>query len=456
MSRSPAVLDEVLDELARQGFEQAEIYTKTGRSRRIEIRRDGEDVSFHDEAGWAVRAGGEQSSLFVAASGKPHADFPFPEPDGRGLQLPRPVLDTGHWREPADFAAPLLGEREGLELLRSIRRDLEKELAGTRLTHARLEDGASESHLVSSLGVRAGWRSRVAALRLEAIWQGPAGAGKPASATFFGAEREARAFQPRALARRLAARLTVAATGTAPQPEEATDANQMLLAPEVATRVVAGLRPLLCGAEAARRSAALRGDSARWASDALTIIDDGRLAGGTFESPVDGEGMVTGRVLLVERGTFLQPLLSHAEVALAEDSQTEPGHSSPLAVGCARRASWRDLPRGGPTHLYVEPRRDLAVAEMVRGIERGCYLIDVSDPGRFDFEEDRFALSVRGFRVERGRATRPVAGAWLHGSISGLLHGIRAVGRDLTFLPLDGMIGSPTLLIDGLTLSAAE
>ncbi len=239
MSRAPAILDELLDELARQKFEQAEIYTKSGRSRRIEIRQDGEEVSFHEEVGWAVRAGGERASFFAAASGKPRLDFPFPEPDGRGLHLPKPVADNSGWLEPSDFAAPLLGEREGLELLRSIRRDLESELAGARLTHARLEDGASESHLASSLGVRAAWRSRVAALRLEAIWHGPAGAGKPgsATATFFGAEREARSLNPRALARRLAARLTVAATGTPPQREE----GQVLLAPEVATRVVAGL-----------------------------------------------------------------------------------------------------------------------------------------------------------------------------------------------------------------------
>ncbi len=213
---------------------------------------------------------------------------------------------------------------------------------------------------------------------------------------------------------------------------------------------------MLCGAGAAERAGTLTGKHAQLASSALSVIDDGRLAGGTFEAPVDGEGMPTGRVILVEHGRFVQPLVSHTESSHTESSHRGSSLASPAAVGCARRASWRDLPLGGPTHLYVEPRRDLAVAEMVGGIERGYYLIDVGDPGRFDLAEDRFALSVRGFRVERGRATRPIAGAWLHGSISDLLHGIQAVGRDLTFLPLDGMIGSPTLLIDGLTLSAAE
>lgn len=460
MSRPPASLEEVLAELARRDFEHGEIYTKSGRSRRIEIRQDGEDVSFHEEVGWAVRAGGERSSLFATASGKPRLDFPFPEPDGLGLRLADPVVDTGRWKEPSDFDAPLLGEREGLELLRSIHRDLEEELRGARLTHARLEDGASESHLASSRGVRAAWRSRVAALRLEATWREPPGRGANqgiARATFFAVEREARALNPRALARRLAARLTVAATGTAPQQEE----GQMLLAPEVATQIVAALRPLFCGPGATQRAALLTDQQGQLASSALSVIDDGRLAGGTFESPVDGEGMATRRVVLVEDGRFRQALLSHGDLANEglrgeEHSHDERGTGLPIAVGCARRASWRDLPRSGPTHLYVKPRSDVTVATMVGGIEHGYYLIELGDPGHFDIANDRFTLPVRGFRVEVGRATAPIARAWLGGSISGLLHGIQAVGRDLTFMPLDGMIGSPTLLIEGLTLRGAE
>jgi hypothetical protein len=47
-----------------------------------------------------------------------------------------------------------------------------------------------------------------------------------------------------------------------------------------------------------------------------------------------------------------------------------------------------------------------------------------------------------------------VAGAWLCGGIGTFLRGIAGVARDLTFQPLDGMIGAPTVLVAGLELRA--
>jgi hypothetical protein len=61
-------------------------------------------------------------------------------------------------------------------------------------------------------------------------------------------------------------------------------------------------------------------------------------------------------------------------------------------------------------------------------------------------------LPVCGFAVRSGRAGAPVAGAWLCGAIGAFLRGISGVGRDLTFHPLDGMIGAPTVLATGLEL----
>jgi predicted Zn-dependent protease len=436
-------LAELLRTLHGHGLEVAEVYAKRGRSRRIEVRPQGEDVGFSEEAGWAVRAGNDRASFFVAASGEPRADFPWPEPDGLGLRLPDPVPDPARWSDPASFDAPLVGEREGLELLRSIARELAEELPGARLLHGRLEDGASESWLASSRGVRCERRARVAALRLEAAWQGKGPlADRSTVVTYFGAEREARALRPRQLARRLASRLTVAGTGAIPERQQA----PVLLAPEVATRALQALLPLLCGPHAADRARALAGPDERFAAPALTILDDGRLPGGVFEAGVDGEGMPTRRVVLVEDGHFRHPLISHGEA--------EPG--GPQPVGCAGRASWRDLPRPGPTHLFIEPSKSQSVAGLLAGLDNGFYLIDSDGTATFDLEADRFHLAVCGFEVRLGRAHAPIAAAWLQGSVSALLHGVRAVARDLTFLPLDGMIGSPTLLVDGLEIVGGE
>lgn len=426
-------LQEILLALVRRGWPDAEVFAKRGRSRRLELTAVTETSVFSQEQAWAVRAGHHRGSFFAAGTGEPAPDGPWPEPAGRSLRLPEPAPALG-WSEPSDFEAPLIGEREGLRLLESLGRELGAELPGARLLRAALEDGSSESEIASSRGLRARSRSRVATLYLEA-----AGPGRPApTASLYLAAREARKLHPPALARRLADRLAVTAQGAPPER----DGGEILLAPAVAARLLCGLLPLLVGPKAGSLGAGLRDHRGRLGSPLLTLIDNGRLSGGALEAPVDGEGMPTREVVLVEQGFFRQPLLTWW--------QAEGGQGAPS--GCSRRASWRDLPAPGPTHLYLKPDPKIPVVSLLGSIAQGYYLIDVTGGGRFDLAENRFALPVCGFAVEAGRASAPVAGAWLYGRVSSLLQGIVAVGRDLAFHPLEGMIGSPTLLVTGLEL----
>ena len=279
--------------------------------------------------------------------------------------------------------------------------------------------------------MRATTRGRISTLYLEA-----AGPGRPAvSASLYVAAREPRRFHPTALARRLADRLAVSAAGAAPER----DGGEILLAPNVASRMLAGLLPLLVGP-----GSRLTGGRGRFGSDRVTLIDNGRFPGGAFEAPVDGEGVPTREVVLVEEGLFWQPLLAWWQEGAAH------GETS----GCVRRPGWRDLPAPGPTHLYLKPEPRTPVATLLGAVSQGYYLIDVTGSGTFDLAGDHFALPVCGFAVEAGRASAPVARAWLCGGIGAFLKGIAGVGRDLTFQPLDGMIGSPTLLVTGLELRA--
>jgi len=438
--------EEVLRALARQGLDGAEVFLKHGRSRRLELTVGGEAAVWSEERAWAVRAGNRRGSFFAAGTGEPPPEGPWPPPLGPLLVLPEASAGAP-WSEPGDFDAPLIGESEGFGLLRTIGRELAVELPGARLLHAALEDGWSEGDLASSRGVRARRRQRVASLHVEA--SGPARPARignaPAAASLYLAAREARRFQAKALARHLADRLSVNASTTFPD-ELADRPLEVLLAPPAAARLLAGLLPLLVGPRAASRGAALRDPRGRLASDLLTVIDDGRLAGGVFESPLDGEGVPSREVVLVEDGIFRQPLLAWWQ---ADGAGAAAGETS----GCSRRASWRDLPSPGPTHLYVQPDPRISVASLLGAVGRGAYLIDATGGALVDLEGDRFALPVCGFTVRAGRAGAPIASAWLRGGVGDLLRGIAGVGRDLTFHPLDGMIGSPTLLVTGLTLA---
>jgi PmbA protein len=429
-------LAEALAALGAAGLGEAEVFAKRGRSRRLEHGRAGQTASYHRERGWAVRAGDRRSSFFAAGTGALPPGGPWPAGDGHPLRLPDPVA-APPWSEPSDFDSPLVGEREGLALLASLEGGLAAELPGARVLAAVLEDGSSESELGSSRGIAAAWRSRTAALRIEAAAPPPRPGGVPPTAVLYAAEREARRFNPPALARRLADLVTVVA---APAPAER-DRGEVLAAPAVGSRLLAGLLPLFVGPGASHLAAALRDRRGRVASGELTVVDHGRLPGGLFEAPCDGEGVPTRETVVVEEGSFRQPLVAWHQARRGE-----------AAAGCSRRASWRDLPRPGPTHLFIRPRPGAAVASLLGGVSRGYYLLDAPGPGVFDFAADRFHLPVAGFAVVGGRAVGPVGGAALTGGISSLLRGVAAVGRDLAFAPLDGMLGAPSLLLTGLEI----
>jgi PmbA protein len=308
------------------------------------------------------------------------------------------------------------------------------ELPGVRLVEAGLEEGASESTLVSTHGIATAWRQRVAWLRLVADLP-DAGV----EATVEQGVREARRLQPKLLARALADRLAVLSRGAPPDET----LREAVLAPAVGARLVAALLPLLVGPGALERVAPLLDGGRRLGSPLLTVIDDGRLPGGLLASAMDGEGVPTRALALVDGGVYRQPLLTWSQAR----------GTGMVSSGCTARASFRDLPRPAPTHLYVRPQEGVRPADLVSDLGRGCYLLDAQGAMRWDAAGDRFTVPVSGFVVEGGKARRPLAGAWLRGSLTGLLRGIAGVARDLAFLPLGALVGSPTLRVTGIEVT---
>ncbi|MEO7793497.1 MAG: metallopeptidase TldD-related protein, partial [Thermoanaerobaculia bacterium] len=434
MTASPGA-EALLADLIRRGLGAAEIFEKSGRSRCFARETATSDVSLAarttqamaTEAGWAVRAGDRRRSLFFAATGSADPGALLPEPSPHSLRLPEaPILSAGlseePWSTPADFAVPLATESVAATLLQAIERELRRELPESRLLSAWLEDGASESTLVATSGLRAAWSARAAFLRLEVEDRGR-------RCRFEGAEREARQFEPRALALRLVDRLCAleATVGRAPVAYDA--AVPLLLAAPLAARLVQAVAPLFLGPAANERILAFGA-----LSPELTLVDDGRHPGGVLVAPVDGEGMPCGRAVLVEEGRFVRPLLTWWEAG-----------SMPVA-GCARRASWRDLPRRAPTHLFVAPSTT-AVADLVAAGGAGAYLLDAEGPVRIDPLSLAFEVAVSALHLAAGRAVSPLGPVRLCGDLKGLLTGIRARARDLHFVPGDGMFGAPSLLV---------
>ncbi len=430
---SESLARSVVDSLVGRGLNDVEVFLKSGRSRRFEIGPQGRVASSSQEEGWAVRAGSDRASLFVAGTGRPALDGPWPDPDGLPLRLP-PAARVPPWRPPADLEAPLSGETEAIRLLEAIEKGVSSELAGTRLLRGLLDEGSSQTSILSSRGIEETYRSRAASLFVEMAgpWPGAQTVGIAM------ARRELRSFHAPTIARRFVDRLLLQGEGESPER----DRGEFLLGPALGVRLLVALLPLTVGGGSGAMVRALRDRQGRIGSELLTVADDGRYRGGVLEAPVDGEGRPTGESVVIGSGRFHQSLVGWKEAT----------RSDLVASGCVRRASWRDLPKVGPSHLFLAPNPEVKVATLLTAVARGYYLIDTQGNGHFDLEQDRFQLPVCGFALRQGRAAAPLAGAWLTGSISSWLRGIQGVARDLEFEPWSGMIGSPTTLVTGLEL----
>lgn len=175
----------------------------------------------------------------------------------------------------------------------------------------------------------------------------------------------------------------------------------------------------------------------------LTLVDDGRLAGGPATSPWDGEGVASGRTPLIEAGV-LRGWLHNAYTATKE---------AVAPTGNASRSGFKAPPGISPTNLFLEPGtqdRDALLGQagtgfycqQVLGVHSGANAIS-----------GEFSVGAAGVMVRDGAFAEPVREATIAGTIPQMLAGIVAVGSDLRFLPFGGGMGGVTLLIDGMTLA---
>lgn len=422
----------LLAEAASREYPEFEVFEKRGRSRRFERRGERESASQALEAGWAVRAGDRNRSFFFAATGAPAPPNAWPDATPHPLLLPTPSVPEP-WEDPEELGGPLATESEAWGFLDALAGAVAKERPGARLVAARLEEGVSESALVSSRGVRAQVRARAAALRCE-VQEGAC------NLTFEGAGRSLRGLRVGDSARRIVERLTALQDGAPGITVGGGPATVILEAP-LAARLVQVLAPWFAGRGASARWAGRVDGEGRIAAPEVTLIDDGRLPEGLLAAATDGEGTPCRRVELIAEGHFVGPLLAWWE--------------GRPASGCARRASYRDLPRRAPTHCYLAPG-DATLATLVESAGAGYLLLDVEGGVKLDAATASFSAPVSGFALSGGRAVGPLGPRVLTGSISDLLRGVTTCGRDLTFVPGDGMFGAPPLVVRGLTLAPAS
>jgi PmbA protein len=181
----------------------------------------------------------------------------------------------------------------------------------------------------------------------------------------------------------------------------------------------------------------------RVASEAVTLVDDGRRMDGPSAAPVDDEGVPTSRTPVIHAGTLGGFLHNTATARRAGAAST----------GNASRPSYRGVPGVAPSNLFLEPGPDSPEA-ILRRAGRAVYVQDVTGVhSGANPVSGEFSVGATGLRVEDGALGEPLREMTIASTLPEVLRRVEAVGSDLRFFPGGGSLGTPTVLVGEMTVA---
>ena len=176
------------------------------------------------------------------------------------------------------------------------------------------------------------------------------------------------------------------------------------------------------------------------ANEQVTVIDDGRLAGGLGSKPFDGEGQLTRRNVVIERGHLASYLL---------DSYSARKLDLATTGNAARSAA--SAPSVAPTNLWLEPG-SLSLEDIIGRTHRGLLVTELIGMG-FNPVTGDYSRGAAGFWIEAGEIVHPVHEVTIAGHLGDMLSSIDAIGDDLLWL---GRVAAPSLRIAGMTIAGSS
>jgi PmbA protein len=168
-------------------------------------------------------------------------------------------------------------------------------------------------------------------------------------------------------------------------------------------------------------------------SELLNITDSGLVGMGSF--PFDGEGVPARENRIITGGRFETFLYN-------EYYGCKFGRPS---TGNAVRPGIKEPPACGPRGLFIEK----GSKEIDEKSFDGIIVAELMGTHTANPITGDFSLGATGYLVKNGSRT-PFTGVILSGNLFELFNNVRAVGTDLRFY---GSIGSPSLYVEGLTIS---
>ncbi len=170
----------------------------------------------------------------------------------------------------------------------------------------------------------------------------------------------------------------------------------------------------------------------QFASELLTIVDDGTKAKGLGSAPFDGEGVPTQKRVLVEKGVLKSFIYNTIAAKRAGVKST----------GNASRGGFTSLPGIGNHNLYVEAGNH-SPEDIIKNTKRGILLKGVTGYG-INPVNGNFSGGASGLWIEDGKIVHPVKGLTIAGSAEDILMAIDMMGNDVD---MNKSFAAPTIRI---------
>ncbi len=170
----------------------------------------------------------------------------------------------------------------------------------------------------------------------------------------------------------------------------------------------------------------------------FTLVDDPTLPDGLASRPFDAEGTAARRTVFIENG-ILRTFAHNSETAQKMGLENT-GHAF---------RSYKGVLDIAPSNLFVQPgqgvqMKDGIVVTELMGLHAGANPIS-----------GEFSLQALGLKVEGGEVAYPVENFTVAGNILELFSRITALGRELEWNSMMGIVGSPMVEVAELSFAGA-
>ncbi|MBL8604046.1 MAG: TldD/PmbA family protein [Myxococcales bacterium] len=287
--------------------------------------------------------------------------------------------------------------------------------------------------MATSGGFRGGYNGSYASVSTSPVAADEG--GKNRTSGYWSAKRFLHQLEAEDAVGREAARRTVALLGARKVP---TQEAPVIFDPDAARSLLGAFAGCVTGDAIYRRSSFLLdrlGETV--ASELVTLIDDPLLADGPGSRPFDGDGLLTRKNVVVERGvlkTWLLDTYGARKLGMASTG------SAASATGSG----------AGVSNFYLAPGGVSAEA-LLRDTRRGLYVTGMMGFG-FNAVTGDFSRGAYGYWVEDGALAFPVSEVTISLNFKELFASIDGVADDLEF---KSGVASPTFRVAKMTIAGS-